>query len=86
MSLEIAREFHSKVNSSSALQAEIRGCRKIEETLDIARNHGYAFTAQDLLAVADETTKSEELSDFDLELVSGGTPICCVNCNGGGPS
>ncbi len=82
MSLDIAREFHSKVNSNMDLQSEIRGCRKIEETLEVARNHGYHLTSQDLLAVAEEATKSGDLSDFDLELVSGGSPICCVNCTG----
>ncbi len=41
------------------------------DVVAFAGEHGYEFTADDLAAIIDEV--GDELSDFELELVSGGT-------------
>lgn len=77
MSIEAVVKFRSQVDESESLQESIRD--QIAEgnlnLINIGKDHGFEFTEGELKEVTDKG----ELSDFELELVSGGTEIPCGN-------
>ena len=61
------QRFRAVINEDAAIQARLR---KREDPVGIARELGYDVTREDFeAAVKDDNT---ELSEFELELVSGG--------------
>jgi predicted ribosomally synthesized peptide with nif11-like leader len=67
MQKDFAR-FRAVVNEDAAVQARLR---RHEDPVGIARELGYDVTREDFeAAMKDEAT---ELTEFELELVSGGT-------------
>lgn len=71
MSKAAVEQFRAKVAHDSALQAKVRGlgADKGAEVVALGRELGFQFTQADLEAALEEG----ELSDFELEVVSGGT-------------
>jgi predicted ribosomally synthesized peptide with nif11-like leader len=85
MSMQAAMDFRALVSQDKGLQAEVARVLRVEELIALGARHGFEFGAQEAVAVIDSATHEDELSEFELELVAGGTPMCC-NCNSGGPS
>ena len=76
MSKESALKFRDKINASPELQAKVRNAfsqgKDLSEMVALGAQNGFAFTAeeaQEALAGAGEG----ELSDFELEMVAGGS-------------
>lgn len=70
MSVEAAQKFRSHVDVNEDLQDNIRD-QMADGSLNlvkIGKEHGFEFSEDDLKQSADQA----ELSDFELELVSGG--------------
>lgn len=92
--------FLNQVITDTSLQAEIRtNGMTIEAVQTAAARRGYRVTADELdTALADHPTLLAqvmnllnaaqidfELSEAEMALISGGTPMCC-NCDKGGPT
>ena len=45
----------------------------------LAKNHGYTITSEEVYANADFLGQDGDLTDFELELVSGGESTTCVS-------
>ncbi len=45
----------------------------------LAKNHGYTITSEEVYAHADFLGQDGDLTDFELELVSGGESTTCVS-------
>ncbi|GAB3433792.1 Nif11-like leader peptide family RiPP precursor [Massilia solisilvae] len=78
MSIQAAQAFRQQTNTSPALQAEVarhvsNGTIDYAALAELGRKHGHDFTAEDAVTVL--SAPSDELSDFEMELVSGGTLI-----------
>ena len=74
MSIEQANAFRTFVNENETVQDKIReGLVKDESfsLVEVAAEHGYAFTSEEAQTAWDEA-QTDELSDFELEMVSGG--------------
>ena len=77
MSEEQLKAFLEKVKGDKSLQDKLKAAKSTEDVVSIAKEHGYEFTA-------DKLTKLTELSEEELEGVSGG--CCCVSMgNSGNP-
>lgn len=75
MSIQAAQEFRQQTNASPALQAEVarhfaNGSIDYAALAELGRKHGHNFSTEDAVAVL--SAPSDELSDFEMELVSGG--------------
>ena len=74
MSRKAVEEFRKAVRDSQALQEEIRASTeagaKPQDIVAIAAKHGFDFTTDEMSAVANEV--SDELTDFELEMVAAG--------------
>ncbi|MGQ0655181.1 MAG: Nif11-like leader peptide family RiPP precursor [Betaproteobacteria bacterium] len=84
MSLQSLQSFRQQANGNPELEAAVRGCLSGPQgALDLGalaalgKRHGFDFSADDVRAAM--ATSEEELSDFELEVVSAGLP-----CNTGG--
>jgi predicted ribosomally synthesized peptide with nif11-like leader len=66
MSIETARAFVEKLKSDAELAQKVHEAEDTESKLQIAKQEGYEFTAQEAKQV------QEELSDEDLDSVAGG--------------
>ena len=73
MSLEQANVFRDYVSQNEDVQREIRLALMTEsaKVSEIAAKHGYTFTSEEGQQ-AWETAQDNELSDFELDMVSGG--------------
>ena len=76
MSIQSAQAFRQQVNANPALQETIsrhfhNGMLDYAALAELARAEGFDVSAED--AAAALSTSSDELSDFEMELVSGGT-------------
>ena len=89
--------FLNEVVTDTSLQAEIRANGTTFEAVQAAaERRGYQVTSDELnaalsdhpvlLAHAMELLNAAdmdfELSEAEMALISGGAPICCVNCSG----
>ena len=68
MSIENIRAFREAANSSEKLQQRILAG---DDLVALARSEGYEFSHQELQRY-DELESDGELSEFELEIVSGG--------------
>ena len=75
MSTNSVLEFRSRLNESPELQTELRsksdGEIYAEDIVDLAKTNGFDFSVEELDQTVSEG-QDTELSDFELELVSGG--------------
>ena len=73
MSIEQAHAFRTFVNENEAVQEQLKTAASDESfsLVALAAEHGYEFTAEEAQTVWDAAQDSE-LSDFELEMVSGG--------------
>ncbi len=75
MSIQAAQEFRQRVSASPELQEQIAATVKNGEIdlpalVDLGRSNGFAFSVVD--AENALASVSDELSDFEMELVAGG--------------
>ena len=73
MSSDQANAFRDFVSQNEDVQKEIRSALMTERARvsEIAAKHGFTFTS-DKAEKAWETARENELSDFELDMVSGG--------------
>ena len=73
MSLEQANEFRDYVAQNEDVQKEIRSALMTEtaKVSEIAAKHGFSFTSEEGEQAWD-AGQDNELSDFELDMVSGG--------------
>ena len=73
MSLDQANAFRDYVSQNEDVQKEIRSALMTEsaKVSEIAAKHGFTFTSEEA-EQAWETAQENELSDFELDMVSGG--------------
>ncbi|MCU0537090.1 MAG: Nif11-like leader peptide family natural product precursor [Hydrococcus sp. Prado102] len=64
--------FFILVEQSPSLKQKVKTAANKEELLNIAREAGYSFSADDLKAVAKES-ESDELSEQEIETIAGGS-------------
>ena len=76
MSIEAASQFWDAVNANEEWQEEIRNFTEEDHNnVDYAQGKGYAFTDEEYKQFW-SNDKNGELSDFETELVAGGTWWC----------
>ena len=74
MSLDQAYAFRDYVSQNEDVQKEIRSALMTEsaKVSEIAAKHGFSFTSEEGQQ-AWETAQENELSDFELDMVAGGS-------------
>ena len=74
MSLDQASAFRDFVSQNEDVQREIRSALMTEsaKVSEIASKHGFTFTSEEGQQ-AWETAQDNELSDFELDMVAGGS-------------
>jgi len=89
MSTNSVLEFRSRLNESPELQTELRsksdGEIYAEDIVDLAKTNGFDFSVEDLEKTVSDG-QDTELSDFELEMVSGGKGSRNQRDHGGGGS
>jgi len=84
MSIESVNEFRDKVKNSPELETVLRelffsdGRLDLPGAVKLGEQHGFSFSEDEIVALF--ANDNDELSDFELEMVSAGAPI---NCNSG---
>ncbi|MDF1662877.1 MAG: Nif11-like leader peptide family RiPP precursor [Planctomycetota bacterium] len=75
MTIEAATKFRAHVDANQDLQDSIRDQMADGNLnlINIGKEHGFEFTDEELKEITDQG----ELSDFELELVSGGIAVSC---------
>ena len=73
MSLDQANAFRDYVSANEEVQREIRSALMTEsaKVSEIAAKHGFSFTSEEGQEAWD-AAQDNELSDFELDMVSGG--------------
>ena len=71
MSEEQLNAFLEKVKSDNSLQDKLKAAASPEAAVEIAKDAGFAITAEDIQSMQSATV---ELSDEELEAASGGSP------------
>lgn len=73
MSKQAIEDFRKQINESTELQAKVRGLN-VDGLVALASEHGKVIEKDELRAfLAEMGAKQMELSDFELELVAGGS-------------
>ena len=74
MSLDQANAFRDYVSQNEDVQKEIRSALMTEsaKVSEIASKHGFTFTSEEGQQAWD-TAQDNELSDFELDMVAGGS-------------
>ena len=74
MTLDQAHAFRDYVSQNEDVQKEIRSALMTEsaKVSEIAAKHGFSFTSEEG-EQAWETAQDNELSDFELDMVAGGS-------------
>ncbi|KZR84141.1 Nitrogen fixation protein of unknown function [Synechococcus sp. MIT S9509] len=67
MSAEQLKAFLEKVKSDTSLQEKLKAAASPEAAIDIAKEAGFAITAEDI-----QSMQSVEVSDVELEGTAGG--------------
>ena len=85
MSQKTAQSFLKDLEGDQKLQNKIvpafdmeRGEWKYEQVVSLAAEEGYSFSMDDLKGAAQEIYGTDELSEAQLEMISGGG--CCCSC------
>ena len=78
MSEEQLKAFLEKVKTDTSLQEKLKGAADPEAVDAIAKEAGFAITAEDIHSMQSAT----ELSDDELEGVAGGTRDCAAYTRG----
>jgi predicted ribosomally synthesized peptide with nif11-like leader len=75
MTTEAVLQFRQAVNSSPAMQQEACALSSLApaELVEMGARHGFQFTEDELASVAGSV--GDELTDFELELISGGVDV-----------
>ena len=76
MSEEQLKAFLEKVKPDTSLEEKLKAATSPESVVEIAKEAGFAITAQDIQSMKSETT---ELSDGELEGAAGGFGFGCKN-------
>ena len=76
MSEEQLKAFLEKVKADTSLQEKLKAAADANAVVEIAKEAGFAITAEDIQSMQSATT---ELSDDELEGVAGG--ICAATAN-----
>ena len=71
---DLQEQVISIVNTASA-----NGSGLGDGIVTLAKNHGYTITSEEVYAHADFLGQDGDLTDFELELVSGGESTTCVS-------
>ena len=74
MSEEQLKAFLEKVKSDTELQDKLKAAASTEAALQIAKEAGFAITAEDI-----QSMQSVEVSDKELEAAAGGTFLSMEN-------
>ena len=82
MSEEQLKAFLEKVKSDTSLQEKLNGAADADAVVEIAKEAGFAITAEDIQSMQSATV---ELSDAELEGAAGGWRRTGI-CGGGGGS
>jgi predicted ribosomally synthesized peptide with nif11-like leader len=81
MSKEAVRLFIDKIEQDEELQDLVLNAFETKDPnvnlADVGREHGFEFTEEEGYEVWNELQNEDELSDFALELISGGVPLQC---------
>jgi len=78
MTIETVNQFRDKVKNSPELETVLRGLLDSDGRLDLpgavklGEQHGFSFSEDEIVALF--ANDNEELSDFELEMVSAGLP------------
>jgi len=77
MSVENLKAFGLKVVEDKELnrKAKETGLNNIEGMIALAKEYGYDISVKDFMDIAKEMESTDELSDEELEQVSGGTSL-----------
>jgi predicted ribosomally synthesized peptide with nif11-like leader len=77
MSVANLKAFGMKVVEDKELnrKAKETGLNNIEGMIALAKEYGYDISVQDFMDIAKEMESTDELSDEELEKVSGGTTV-----------
>ncbi|MGQ0655180.1 MAG: Nif11-like leader peptide family natural product precursor [Betaproteobacteria bacterium] len=77
MSEQSLQSFREKLNGNAQLEADVRGCLtgpagglNIDALAALGQRHGFDFTADEVRTAM--AAANDELSDFELEVVSAG--------------
>ena len=73
MSEEQLKAFLEKVKGDTSLMEKLQAAASPEAAIEIAKDAGFAITAEDIQSIQSSTT---ELSDEELEEAAGGTGGC----------
>lgn len=76
MSMQSLNEFRGKVNGNAQLEEAVRACGlDLDAMAALGRSQGFEFTRDEIVATF--SAPSVELSDLELEMVSGGAAVDC---------
>ena len=78
MSEEQLKAFLEKVKADTSLQEKLKAAADSDAVLAIAKEAGFAITAEDIQSMQSAT----DLSDDELEGVAGGTRDCAAYTRG----
>ena len=78
MSLEQLNAFISKVQGDSQLQAKLNAAGSASEVVSIAKDAGFSISSEEL----EKSLSNTELSENELESVSGGTAARPIGVTG----
>ena len=81
MSEEQLNAFLEKIKSDTSLQEKLNGAADADAVVEIAKEAGFAITAEDIQSTQSATI---ELSDEELEGASGGRHQRWTDCAPGG--
>ncbi len=79
MSEEQLKAFLEKVEADSSLQEKLKAAADANAVIAIAKEAGFAITAEDIQSMQSATT---ELSDDELGGVAGGSSPACATLEG----
>ena len=79
MSEEQLKAFLEKVKGDSSLQEKLKAAADADAVAAIAKEAGFAITAEDIQSMQSST----DLSDDELEVVAGGTDVIKLLLNTG---
>ena len=85
MSVQAALAFRRKVNDDPTLQRKVRDAVKAQGFVDavaLGKAHGFEFTQAEVSQISKDDNL--ELTEFELEMVSGGTTLIASNVDQGG--